>query len=100
MDDNDLIRLANLVDERVGKSLAPVKEDLADVKQTQKQILSDVQTLKGSVLTLEQKVGSYVDSYQENQRNIERLDTRLDTLEEDLGIEPPEELRVPHFAAE
>ena len=41
---------------------------------------------------------SYADSYKENQRNIGRLDTRLDTVEEELSIEPPGDLKVPHFA--
>lgn len=51
-----------------------------------------------SLVTIEKEIKSYADSYKENQRNIERLDTRLNTVEEELAIEPPEDLKVPHFA--
>jgi predicted nucleic acid-binding Zn-ribbon protein len=69
-----------------------LKEDVHVLKE-------DVQTLKVSVLSLEQTVGSYADSYKENQRNIKRLDTRLNVVEEELSIEPPEDLKIPHFVA-
>ncbi|MFH0936929.1 MAG: hypothetical protein V1808_01395 [Candidatus Daviesbacteria bacterium] len=51
-----------------------------------------------SLLTIEKEIRSYADSYQINQHNIERLDTRVSTVEKKLDIKPPEELSVPHFS--
>lgn len=56
-------------------TITPLREDIKDLKE-------DVSTLKGSVLNIEQAMNAYVDSYKENQRNIERLDTRLSEAEE------------------
>lgn len=58
----------------------------------------DLSILKGSVLNIEQTMTSYADSYKINQHNAERVDTRLSTVEDKLGIEPSEDLKVPHFA--
>lgn len=74
------------------EALNPIKEDLRDLKD-------DVRILKGSVLSIEQTMNSYADSYKINQSNIERVDTRLTIVEEELDIEPPEDLKVPHFSA-
>lgn len=73
------------------EALDPIKQDVHCLKE-------NVDTLKVSVLSIEQTMTSYADSYKENQRNIERLDTRLTTVENNLDIEPPQELIVPHFA--
>lgn len=91
MNDDDLKKIADVVDERVNKALDPIKVDLKELKE-------DVDTLKGSVLTIEQTIKSYADSYKINQKNIERLDTRLVTVEDHLDIASPEDLKVPHFA--
>lgn len=74
------------------EALSPIKEDLIDLKE-------DVRVLKVSVLTIEQTMTSYADSYKINQHNIERLDTRVLTIEDNLDIEPPENLGVPHFSS-
>lgn len=84
------------MDEKVFKkildeALTPLREDVKSLKE-------DVGTLKGSVLSIEQTMTSYADSYQINQHNIERVDTRLSTVESNLDIEPPENLKVPHFS--
>lgn len=52
----------------------------------------------GSLVEIELKLDSYADSYKMNKHNIERLDTRLNTVEDELTIEPPEDLKVSHFA--
>jgi hypothetical protein len=62
-------------------------------------IKEDISVLKGSVLSIEQIMTSYADSYKINQHNIERVDTRLTTVEEELNITPPEDLKVSHFAS-
>ena len=50
-----------------------------------------------SLVKIEETLGGYKESYQINKSNIERLDTRLTTVEDKLSIEPPEDLKVPHF---
>ncbi|MCL5784166.1 MAG: hypothetical protein M1142_02325 [Patescibacteria group bacterium] len=75
----------------LNEALTPLNDTIKDLKE-------DVRVLKSSVLNIEQTVTSYADSYKENQRNIERLDTRLNVVEEELAIEPLENLKVPHFS--
>ena len=60
----------------------------------------DVSTLKETVINIEQTMTSYGDSYKINQLNIERLDTRLSTVEEEMNIEVPEQLKVPNFSSQ
>lgn len=79
------------------EALSPLRKDIQSLKEDVSSLKEDVSSLKASVIYLEQTVGSYADSYKENQRNIEKLDTRLVTAEDKLGIEPPEELKVTHF---
>lgn len=99
MDDGDLRKIADLLDERINKALEPLKSDIGELKGTIDE-LKDIQEnrLLPSVTYIETTVKSYADSYKINQRNIERLDVRLNTVEEELAIEPPEDLKVPHFA--
>lgn len=52
-----------------------------------------------SLAEIEKEIKSYSDAYKENQRNIERLDTRMNVVEEELAIEPQEDLKVPHFSS-
>ena len=84
----------------LGEALNPMKEDLKSLKEDVSELKEDVQTLKGSVLNIERTMTSYKDSYKINQHNIERLDTRVSAVEENLGIEPPDDLKVPHFSTE
>jgi len=86
MDENTFKKLLD-------EAIKPLAEDIKDLKE-------DVTTLKGSVLNIEQTVTAYADSYKINRHNIERLDTRLSTVEENLEIEAPEDLKVPHFSQE
>lgn len=71
--------------------LSVINKKLDDIKDTQ-----DSHT--ASLMDIESKLESYADSYKENQRNIERLDTRLSDVEDNLGVEPHPNLKVPHFA--
>ncbi|MFH0936796.1 MAG: hypothetical protein V1808_00700 [Candidatus Daviesbacteria bacterium] len=88
------------------EAIVPVIRDLAEVKNTQAKLQVAVTGIKDtldnrvipSITETEMTVKSYADSYKENQRNIEKLDTRLTVTEDKLGIEPPEDLKVPHFA--
>lgn len=80
------------------EALNPLREDIQCLKEDVSDLKEGIDSLKVSVVSLEQTVDSYADSYKENQRNIERLDTRLTSVEDKTDIIPPENLRVPHFA--
>jgi len=82
------------------EDVSELKEDVSELKEDVSELKEDVQTLKGSVLNIERTMTSYKDSYKINQHNIERLDTRVSAVEENLGIEPPDDLKVPHFSTE
>lgn len=92
MDENTLKKLLD-------EAITPLREDVKDIKEDVATLKEDVTTLKGSVLNIEQTMTSYADRYKINQHNIERVDTRLVTVEDKLNIEVPEDLQVPHFAA-
>ena len=85
--------LRRVVKEVVEDSISPLKADIKELKD-------GMQTLTASVTSLEQTVGSYADSYKENQRNIERLAKRMEPVEEELGIEVPEEYRIQYSSTE
>lgn len=98
MDDNDLKKIADLVDDRINKALGPIKQDLSEVKDNLAVVKDTLENrVLPSVTETEMTLKSYADSYQINRKNIERVDTRLVTIEDHLGIEPPENLKVPHF---
>lgn len=84
MNDEDLKKIRNLVKEEISDALVPVNRKL--------------DAHSASLIKIESTIGGYADSYKENQRNIYRLDTRLTTAEEELAINSPEELKVPHFS--
>ncbi len=48
-----------------------------------------------SLTYIETTVKSYADRYVANEDHIGRLDKRLTKVEENLGINPPEELTIP-----
>ena len=99
MDDNDLKKIADLVDDRINKALEPIKRDLSEVKEDLSEVKDIINNrVLPSITETETTLKSYADSYKENQRNIERLDTRLNTAEEELAINVPEDLKVPHLA--
>lgn len=84
--------LRKIVKEVIDDALEPMKKDLAELKDTvENRVLP-------SVTETEVTLKSYADSYKINQHNIERVDIRLTTVEEKLDIDPPEDLKVPHFS--
>jgi hypothetical protein len=99
MDEQTLKRL-------LGEALDPLKKDLVEVKKTQDEMKGAIDEIKDtqdnrvlpSVTATELTLKSYSDSYKINRHNIERLDDRLTTAEDQLGITPPEHLKVPHFS--
>ncbi len=73
------------------EAIAPLRQDINELKDVQEN------KLLPSVTETEITVKSYADSYKINKHNIERLDSRLSTVEDKLDIEPAEDLKVPHF---
>lgn len=49
------------------------------------------------VVYIEATVKSYADRYVTNEDHIGRLDKRLKAVEDNLGIQPPQELTIPSF---
>lgn len=75
----------------VRKNLDGVIEELKEVKDIQeKRVLPPL-------IYIETTVKSYADRYVTNEDHIGRLDKRLNVVEENLGILPPEDLRIPSF---
>lgn len=69
------------------------------VKEQQSVINEKLDSHSAALVNIEAKLDGFTDSYKINQHNIERVDTRLSTVEEELGIEPPEDLKIPHFSS-
>lgn len=62
-------------------------------------INSKIDTHSASLANIESSIEAYSDMYKINQVNIERVDTRVSTIENNLDITPPEDLKVPHFSS-
>lgn len=75
-----------------------IKDQLSVMNQKMDDMKESLDSNTASVIEIENILKSYADSYKENQRNIERVDTRLSNVEDNLGIEPHPDLKVPHFA--
>lgn len=73
-------------------------EQVRTIKDQMSVINRKLDAHSASLINIESKLEAYGDMYKINQNNIERLDTRLSDIEDNLGIEPPEDLKVPHFA--
>lgn len=73
-------------------------EQVRTIKDQMSVVNRKLDAHSGSLVDIESKLDTYGDMYKINQKNIERLDTRLVAVEGKLGIEPPEDLKVPHFA--
>ncbi len=105
------------------EAIAPIKEDLTEVKSTQTKLQGGVEQLHNtvsklqdnfnelqgtvnemkntldnrvlpSVIETETTVKSYADSYKINKGNIEKLDDRLTAVEDQLEIQPSDQLAI------
>lgn len=95
MNDNDYKKIADLVDERVNRALEPIKNDLTELKQDLKDVKdTQEERVLPSVTEIEVTIKSYADSYKINKGNIERLDERLTTVEDQLEIQPSDQLAI------
>lgn len=107
MNDSDLKKLRELIKEEI----RPVKEiveiikkkvdsqelhihvtteNVRSVKEQQSVINEKLDSHSASLVNIESKLDAYTDSY--------KINTRLSTVEDELNIEVPEDLKVPHFA--
>lgn len=48
----------------------------------------------GSLMTIEKDLKGYADMYKINDSNIRRMEKRLETLEEDAGVDAPPEFKL------
>lgn len=85
-----------------GKEQAEFRNRLNEVSEGQKSLQKEVADLKNTIETrvllpliyIETTVKGYVDSYKINDSNIRRMEKRLETLEEDVGVDVPPELKL------
>ncbi len=115
MNDDDLSKLRALIREEIRpvKDIVEVTkkkvdsqelflhvatENIRSVKDQQSVMNDKLDSHTATLLNIESTLESYADSYKVNQHNIERLDTRVSIIEDKHDIEPPEELKVPHFS--
>lgn len=73
----------------VNEKLDKVTSELKEVKDVQEE------RVLPPLVYIETTVKSYADRYVINEDHIRRLDKRLGTVEEDLGIFPPQDLSIP-----
>lgn len=78
-------------------TLQLIKDQMSVMNKKMDSMQETLDSNTTSVVEIEKTLKAYADSYQINQHNIERLDTRLNTVEEELSIEPPEDLKVLHL---
>ena len=83
---------------RIKEQQALMNEKVDDLRKGLEIIDESVSANTASLIEIERTLESYAESYQINQLNIERLDSRLSVAENKLDIESPEDLKVPHFA--
>lgn len=73
------------------KALSGVKEDQTDLRK-----LIEERVLP-PLAYIETTIKGYADSYVTNKDHIGRLNKRVATVEDKLGIQPPAELTIPTF---
>ena len=91
MDEN---RLKAIVEEVVNKTIEPINQRLDDPDNGLAAIKSQLDAASAGVATIEQKINAYGDMYKINDSNIRKVEERVETLEEDSGVNVPPELRL------
>lgn len=84
MDEN---KLKEIVEEVVNKAVEPIKETLQSHTET-------LQSHSGALMRIESVLEGYADAYKVNKKNIERMDERLTTVEDQLEIQPSDQLAI------
>lgn len=74
--------------------LSVVNSKLDDPDTGLKRINERLDANTAAVIELEKTVKGYADSYKANDDNIRKVEKRLETLEEDAGVNVPQELQL------
>lgn len=77
----------------VETAIKPVLDQLNDPETGLKRLNERVGSNTAAIVELESTIKGYADSYQANDANIRRAEKRLETLEENAGIDIPPELQ-------
>ena len=95
---NEAIKPLSDAQEEFRKDLSGVKEDLSGVKEDQADLRRIIEErVLPPLVYIETTVKSYADRYVINEDHIGRLDKRLKKVEDNLGIQPAQELTIPSF---
>jgi len=78
----------------IEKRLGGVEEQLNDPDTGLEAINRRLDAHTGAVIELEKTIKGYADMYKINDSNIRRMEKRLETLEEDAGVDVPPELQL------
>ena len=124
MDEN---KLKAIVKEVVDEAVEPIKLDLVSVKTDLNDLKIDVSSVKTdlndlkidvssvktdlvevkdivenrlhpALITIETTIKGYGDMYKVNDSNIRKMEKRLETLEEDSGVDVPQEFQLADVA--
>lgn len=82
--------LKKLLDE----ALYPIKKQLEDPDSGLGAINRRLDANTAATVELESTIKGYADAYKVNKKNIERLDERLTTVEDQLDIQPSDQLVI------
>jgi DNA uptake protein ComE-like DNA-binding protein len=95
--DEDKMRkiMKEVVDEAItpiNQRLGTIEEKLNDQESGLSSLRESVDANTASVVELEKTINGYGDMYKMNNDNIIKLGKRMTTVEDELAINPPEEL--------
>lgn len=76
------------------EALTPIRQDLQEVKNTQKEQTETLGALQASVVTIETEIKTYADMYKVNNSNGKKLEKRIEVLEDKAEVIPPPELTL------
>ncbi len=91
MDEN---KLKAIVEEVVNNAVNPLKQMLEDPDTGLKRLNDRMDANTVAIVKLEATVNGYGDMYKINDSNIRKMEKRLETVEEDAGIEVPPEFHL------
>ncbi|MBI2334584.1 hypothetical protein HYU96_02170 [Candidatus Daviesbacteria bacterium] len=96
--------ILEIIKDKVGKTETfqnVTMQQIRDMKDQQSVIngkLDEIQETQdahtGALITIEKELKGYADMYKINDFNIRRMEKRLETLEEDSGVDVPPEFRL------
>lgn len=91
MDEN---KLKAIVEDAINNAVNPIKQMLEDPDSGLSALNRRMDANTAAVVELESTVKGYADSYKINDTNIRKVEKRLETLEENSGVNVPPELQL------